>query len=174
MIFFVPTHKLPRYLYKLNTLFYSFKIHFSLALKDLREELNKLDIIIKDASIHKNGWRLILNSSVIINNDKNDIDLKIKAEARRIIKLSLKKAKKQNKKLLLNLLPLGYARISLFEKDYRKRRIASFGLNKELIGTIQIKKIKRINVPDIFNSTVDVKGKYRFAWNKKWMESKTI
>jgi len=67
----------------------------------------------------------------------------------------------------LNLLPLGYARISLFEKDYRKRRIVSFGLNKELIGTIQMKKIKRIKVPDIFNSTIDVKGKYRFAWNNK-------
>jgi hypothetical protein len=167
LIFFVPTYKLPRYLYKLNILFHSFKIHFSLALKDLRKELNKLDIIIKNASIHRNGWRLVLNSSVIINNDKSGIDLKIKAEVRRIIKLSLKKAKKQNKKLLLNLLPLGYARISLFEKDYRKRRIASFGLNKELIGTIQMKKIKRIKVPDIFNSTIDVKGKYRFAWNNK-------
>ncbi len=174
LIYFVPTYKLPRYLYKLNELFHSFKIHFSLILKDLREELNKLDIIIKDASIHKNGWRLVLNSSVIINNNKNDVNLKIKAEARRIIKLSLKKAKRQNKNLLLNLLPLGYARIGLFEKEYRKRRLSSFGLNKELIGTIQIKKIKRIKVPDIFNSTIDVKGKYRFAWNKKWMESKTI
>ena len=167
LIFFIPKYKLPRLFYKFNTLYFSFKIHFPIALKEFREELGKLDILIKDASIHRNGWRLVLNGFAVINNDESDIDLKIKAEVRRIIKLSLKKAKKQNKKLLLNLLPLGYARISLFEKDYRKRRIASFGLNKELIGTIQMKKIKRIKVPDIFNSTIDVKGKYRFAWNNK-------
>jgi len=167
LIFFIPKYKLPRLFYKFNTLYFSFKIHFPIALKEFREELGKLDILIKDASIHRNGWRLVLNGFAVINNDESDIDLKIKAEVRRIIKLSLKKAKKQNKKLLLNLLPLGYARISLFEKDYRKRRIVSFGLNKELIGTIQMKKIKRIKVPDIFNSTIDVKGKYRFAWNNK-------
>lgn len=172
LIFFKPRYKLPRLFYGLNTLYLSFKIHLALTRKSSRKEIGRADLLLRNTSIHRNGLRLVLNGSVIIEYKGNNVELKIKSEARRIIRLCLKKAKKQQKSILLRLLPLGYARISLFNNDYRNRRLALFGLNKELIGTIQIKKIKRIQVPDIYNSTIENFQNYRFAWNKKWLENK--
>jgi len=172
LIFFIPRYKLPRLFHKLNTLYLSFKIQLALTGKSFKKEIEGLDFLLRNISIHRNGWRLVLNGSVIIEDKVNNIELKIKTEAKRIIRLCLKKAKKQHKNILLRLLPLGYARISLFNKDYRSRRLDSFGLKKELIGTIQIKKIRRIQVPDIYNSRIENFQNYRFAWNKKWLENK--
>lgn len=172
LIFFIPRYKLPRLFHRLNTLYLSFKIQLALTGKSFKKETEGLDFLLRNISIHRNGWRLVLNGSVIIEDKVNNIELKIKTEAKRIIRLCLKKAKKQHKNILFRLLPLGYARISLFNKDYRSRRLDSFGLKKELIGTIQIKKIRRIQVPDIYNSRIENFQNYRFAWNKKWLGNK--
>ena len=172
LFFFIPRYKLPKLFYKLNTLYLSFKINFALNKKNYEEKIGMTNFLIRSTSIHRNGWRLVLKGSVILNYNKSDTENKIKSEANRIVKLCLKKAKNKQKNILLKLLPLGYARIRLFNTDYRNRRLDSFGLEKELIGTIQIKKIKRIKVPDIYNSSIENFQNYRFAWNKKWIENK--
>jgi hypothetical protein len=71
---------------------------------------------------------------------------------------------------ILRYLPLGYARVNIFQKDYRRRRLVNFGLAEDLIGTVQIKRIRRIKAPDIFGSTVEKCGRVRIAWNHRWLE----
>lgn len=94
LIFFIPRYKLPKLFYKLNTLYLSFKIYATLTMKNFIEEIGRLDLLLRNASIHRNGWRLVLNGSVIIEYKGSNIEKKIKSEARRIIRLCLKKAKK--------------------------------------------------------------------------------
>jgi len=52
------------------------------------------------------------------------------------------------------------------------RKLESYGLGPDLIGTVQIQKIKRIKAPDIIGSSIEQIGKFRFAWNKAWRELK--
>ena len=48
-----------------------------------------------------------------------------------------------------------------------------FGLENDLIGTIQVQHIEAISSPDIIGAEVETRGKYRLAWNKAWLDRKT-
>lgn len=169
LLYFVPNYTLPKLFYRIGTYILSAQIIIPLALEKIRENMGRLNLLTRDTTIHRNGYQLVLNGAIVIeNNDKIDID-KVKNEAKRIIKMCLKAAKRKNKNKFINILPLGYARIAIFQKDYRERRLKSFGLGSDLIGTVQIKRIKRINSPDIFNSEIEIVNGIRFAWNKNWI-----
>jgi hypothetical protein len=171
LIFFVPKIKMPRLLGRVYTLIQSFRIHVPIAIENYHSQLNHLKFDMRDVSIHRNGWRLVLKGSVIISNEIENIEATLKKASKRIIKKVFKKAKRQEKNIIYKLLPLGYARIGILIKDYRIRKLESYGLGPDLVGTVQIQKIKRIKAPDIMGSSIEEVGKYRFAWNKAWRES---
>jgi hypothetical protein len=130
------------------------------------------DIYVRNTTIHRNGSKTVLGGSVFISNlqeqDPQDI---IRRYKRKIIKKSLKSARKELPyKNVCKYLRLGFARISVFTKDYRKRKLNSYGLGQDLVCTIEIKKIARIKSPDILGSIIEQKGSYRIAWNKSWLE----
>jgi hypothetical protein len=66
---------------------------------------------------------------------------------------------------------LGYARVAIFSSDFRRRRLSSFGLNPELVCTVQLQRIRRIKSPDIMGATIETSGKWRIAWNRAWIDS---
>ena len=51
-----------------------------------------------------------------------------------------------------------------------ERLNSGFGLGRNLVCTIQVKRIQRIRSPDIMGSTVEQLGGYRIAWNRAWLE----
>ena len=116
--------------------------------------------------------RNVLSAYVTIDNAMNiDKDL-IKKLRKKIVSKSFKYAKAQEEYFRLEkYLPLGYATIHVFQKNYRKRHLESFGLKKDLVCTIRVQKIRRIRSPDIFASEGEIIGGYRIAWNKAWFES---
>lgn len=174
LIFFVPRFKMPRVLLKLQTIIYSFQLHWPGIMTDLREKLGWPDISIRETKIHRNSWGCVLNGSVYIQRNKaGELDQDaIRKACSRIVKKSLSHARHQSSSLSLSrYLPLGFAHISVFRKNYRRRRLASFGLGSDLIGTIRIQRIGRITSPDITGSIIEKKGRYRIAWNSAWLEN---
>lgn len=169
LIFWVPFLKLPRFFHKMYTYFLSFKLFYSIQmLTTIRDE--GIEANARTAKIHRNGWRVVLNGSVVLESKENITTDYIKNRGSKLIRIALKEAK-NNEPLysILRCLPLGYARISLIEGDYRREVLNGFGLRKELIGTIQVQSINRIHSPDIFGSTIEHVGKIRHAWNKAWL-----
>ncbi len=173
LVFYKPDFRLPRFLGKIDTLWQSFRIHIPFVFEEIRNQLNHALIVVRNATIHRNGWRAVLNGSAIVylSAESNTQEF-VRQSCRKIIRKALKKARSQAKiSNTAKFLPLGYARIALFAKDFRIRKLENYGLGAKLIGTIQIKRIKRIKVPDIMGSTIEMKNSYRIVWNKAWLES---
>ncbi|MHA1785038.1 MAG: hypothetical protein ACTSVE_07545, partial [Candidatus Helarchaeota archaeon] len=171
LFFFKPKFKLPRFLGRIDTLIQSFRINFPAALDEFNEQLNHLKFSIRSVSIHRNKWRFVLRGSIVIKEDEKNIEMRLKKSAKRMIKRSKRKAKRETKNLLLKIFPLGFARITIFCKDHRVRKLNNYGLGPDLIGTIQVQKIKRIESPDLYDSIIENVGSARFAWNRAWIES---
>jgi hypothetical protein len=170
-IFYVPRLKLPRIFSRIHTLYLSFKTHWSLFVEDLHKQFGRANICVREAKIHKNSFKCVLNGAVFIDNYSLPITQKtIKGLKGAVIKKSLHMARKRIPWFdITKHLPLGFALVKVYRKNYRRRQL--YGLGPDLICTIQIKYIKRIQCPDIMGSTVEQVGKYRIAWNKEWLEN---
>ena len=172
LIYFVPKRKVPKILSRYETYKYSFQIIWKNAFADFRKQFGLETISVRNAKIHRNSWGCVLNGSVVLGASGKVIDKRlVRNSCRRIIRKSLSQARGETSRIhIIRYLPIGFARIAVFQKDYRRRRLNGFGLKKDLICTIQLQRLKRIKSPDILGSTIEIKGKYRIAWNKVWLE----
>ena len=172
LFFHAPGMRLPRPLRKVATLARSFKVHWPMVLSDIRSQLGLAYLEARTASLHRNGRRSVLNGSVVISSDAGSVDQNLVRESRRrIIRVALAAARRATPRTqLARYLPLGWARVAVFRRNHRKRRLAGFGLGSDLIGTVQISHIARIRRPDILGSTIETLGPFRIAWNSAWLQ----
>jgi len=170
LIFFMPKVKLPRFINKIETMLVYFRLHWPLVVSDFRKNVGLPTFNVREAKIHRNSWGVVLSGCIHITNDSGDIIKTIRKACNGIILKCLSHARKQTPRSdLLRYLPLGYARISVFCSDQRRRQLN--GLGKELVCTIQIQRISRIQAPDIYESTIEKRGRFRIAWNRAWLEN---
>jgi len=157
---------------RIATLLMSFKLHWEICKTEMKRQFGIPSISIRISKIHRNSWGLVLNSKVFIENPNGEITKDYtKRLCKKIVRKSLQHARGQCSIInFYRYLPLGYAHISVFKKDYRRRRLSNFGLESDLVCVIQIKKIKRIRCLDIYKSETETLGKYHFAWNRSWLE----
>ncbi len=167
-VFALLKYKLPKIVYKINSLYHSFKLHMPLAFDEIKKNLNPIDISVRDAKIHRNKMSLILNANIIINHSNINENMLFELK-RKIIRKCLRKAKYQ-KRSAINFLQLGYCRINIFNEDMRERKLNNHGLGKKLIGTLEVKRIKRINVPNIYSGKEYLKGKYKVVINQNYIK----
>lgn len=172
LVFYVTKFKLPKFLAKLETFYSSFKINLPLVIDTFRQQSQCPDIKIRNFRLHRKGFRAFLSGAVVLEEYESSFNKNnIRKYRKRIIKKTLRIARKKVSFFkILRYLPLNYARISLFRKDFRERRLLNFGLNKDLIGTVQVSKNKKIVAPDINGSTIETIGHYRLAWNAAWLQ----
>ncbi|MBA7577464.1 hypothetical protein ES708_19317 [subsurface metagenome] len=172
--FHVPGLRYPQLFFKIETWIIILRTVGHYAIVDFKKELNWPEIYVREIEIHRNAWGCVLNGSVYLTSSVNTVNQEIiRKFRRRIISNALTAARDTLKRTNIDrYLPVGFARIAIFQKDYRQRRLKSFGLDKDLICTIQFQRIRRIKCPDILGSTVEQLGKYRIAWNKAWLESR--
>jgi len=170
LIFWVPFIKTPYILNKIYNYFLAFKLQ--LLIKKYANIFDQgVEIHIRNARIHLNGWRVVLQADVVFESREKINCSYVKINGSRILSKSIKEARKRRKwHSLIRYLPLGFARISLFSGDHRCRVLKNYGLRKELIGTMQKQSIKRIQSPDIYGSSIEYDGKIKYAWNKAWIE----
>lgn len=176
LVFYMPRPKLPKILSTINTFYTAAKLNIPLAVAEFRKNMGKAVIDVRNVSIHRNGWRLVLKGQIVIHPTSNSINRDdIYKSLHRIIKMAAKKARSKKPFFgFLRHLPLGFVYLSIFNQNYRKRRLAGYGLGSDLVCTLRVQKIKRIKVPDIMGSTIEERGKYRIAWNKSWLESVVV
>lgn len=171
LVFYVPQPALPQPVRKIDTLWQSMKVHWPLSLEEFRQarKIPRLDARI--ATIHRSGFYGVLNASVVLSDFHEDVRDSVLAHKRRIVKIAMKAAlTKVGRASPLRALPLGFARVAVFERDFRQRRLSGFGLGPDLICTVQFQRLGRISAPDLYGSTVEHRGKWRIAWNKRWLD----
>lgn len=171
--FFIPKYKIPKIFLKYDTLLNAIRLSYSLILCELDKNVMFKRLFTKNNKIHRNSWGVVLSGDVIIEGlTKEALINYIKTKYRKIIKVALISARSQKRILEFEkYMPLGYARVSVYRRMLRARKMYGYGLDEDLVCTIQIKKIKRIQAPDIYQSTIEEIGNYRIAWNKKWIET---
>jgi len=170
---YLPKIRLPRIMLVLGTFLTSFHIHWPYFKEDMRKHFARPVIKIRGAETHLNGWRRVVNGQALIQLPEGEevTDKVVRRFKKRIVRQAFKAALRRKSRLSpVRYLPLGYATISVFRKDYRGRRLSGFGLGSDLIGTIQMKRISRIKAPDIIGSTIEQHGSYRIAWNRAWLD----
>ena len=124
------------------------------------------------ATLHRNSWGAVLQGSVVLEGVPNlELVGVIRDSCRRMVKMGKRNARKTGSSNFAGLLPIGYAQINVFRRDYRRRRLSSFGLGADLVCTVRLQRISRIKAPDIYESTIETRGKWRIAWNKAWLDS---
>jgi hypothetical protein len=172
LVFYVPRIKLPRFLARLHTISQVFRLKWPLAAADFRKQLGRPTIFARNAAVHRNGWGCVLNGAVVVSGCDVTLDQDmIRKSCRRIVQTALRHARRKGGYTrVARYLPIGFARISVFRKDYRRSRLNNFGIEQDLVGTVQLQRIRRIRSPDIFGSTIEKRGKYRIAWNRSWLD----
>jgi hypothetical protein len=172
LLFFKPRLRLPKLFHKIETYYISFKIRWKLVKLHFSEVTGPLQPNIRNTSIHRNGWRSIVRGAVVVDTSKiDDVREVILNMSKKNIRKSIRKARKTKSRFnILRYIPVGFVRLSIFTKDQRVRQLSRIGLGPELICTIEIRRIKRIQTPDIFGSTIEERGRIRIAWNKSWLE----
>ncbi|WP_084032096.1 hypothetical protein [Desulfonatronum lacustre] len=175
LVYYVPRIKIPRFVARIQNIMLSFKLNMPIAISEIKRQIGQPEIYIREANTHRNGWGVVLNGSIFIECHNSSITQDIIRKIRRkAVRKALSEARKKTPMYkIIRFLPLGYARISVFCKDYRRRRLSGFGLGPHLVCTIQIKRIKRIRSPDIIGSTIEQLGGYRIAWNRAWLKENT-
>ena len=173
MFFFIPKINLPRIFQKFSTLFSAITLHWPVVMEELRDKLGIPTIHVRNVNIHRNGCCSILRGSVVVELADKHIDQpQIRKLRREIIRLALQEARRKTSIFsIVRYLPLGFARISVFQNDYRIRQLESYGLGRDLVCTVQVKRIRRIRSPDILGATIEQLGIYRIAWNKAWLQT---
>jgi hypothetical protein len=170
LVFYRPNVTLPRFLCRLETLLMSLRLHMPLAFAEIRKNLQQIPIVARQAEMHRNGWGAVVNGSVVVDvTHEDDPQQAVRKARRRVIKAARRLARKSVKWYnLVKYLPIGFARIAVFQCDHRRRQL--YGLDPDLICTVQIQFISRIKAPDIAGSTVEVLQAYRIAWNRAWLD----
>ena len=173
-LLFVPKLRLPQVLKKLENLWLSYKINKPMIVSGFRQQLGwiSVNIEVRNVEIERKAWGAFLNADVVITREDGNVDQRlVKRNCRKVVKKALKKAR--GKLSLLNscrYLPLGFCKISVYQRDYRARRLSGFGLGMDLICTLKVRRMGRIKSPDIMGATIEVSHRYRIAWNRSWLE----
>lgn len=175
-IFFVPRVRLPRLAGKFGSLWLAYKVGTPAVSSEFRKNLGLCKVTVRRTELHRNSWGAVLKADVIIEaGGEQIVQSHLRRQCRSIVRKSLKEARKNQPYLsILRYLPLGFARIHVFRKDYRRRKLLNFGLAADMIASLEIKRIPRIRAPDIVGSTIETKRGIRIAWNRLWMESQAI
>lgn len=173
VIFYVPCPALPSFLGRLDTLAASFRVNLPVEMRRMREESGIPEITCRSAGVHRNSWGAVLRAEVVIEGLDDDAMVgAIREHRRRIVRSAIRHARRENPLKGVAYLPIGYACVGVFGRDYRCRRLSGFGLGSDLVCTVCLQRIRRIKSPDIMGSTVERTGKWRIAWNKAWLEAR--
>jgi len=166
---FLPSRNRPQWIRRIWFTYQSLRSDWPNTRHDWNVARGVPEIVPRISTIHRNGWRSVLKGSVVISGSSPP---QIRKFRRRIVDTALSIAKANPH--LARHLPLGFAQIAVFCRDYRARRLASYGLGSHLVCTVRYQTIRRIRMPFILNSVVEGTGVWRIAWNRSWLEENSI
>ena len=163
---------LPKVFGKVDTYIRAVKVAAPMALQQVKDALGSPGITCRNSSAHRNSWGCVLRADIVISglDDRAAMNL-VRKNRGRLLRLAKRHARRENRLALAAYLPIGFAQVNVFRRDYRARRLSSFGLGDDLVCTVRRQRIRRIKAPDILRSTVEVMGTWRIAWNEAWLKA---
>ena len=172
VVFYVPQPAIPAALGKIDTLAASVRITVPTAIRKIRDILGIPAMFCRTAKLHRDSWGAVFHGSVVIEGiDGQEVVRAIRKNCGRIVRTGKKEARRESGVNIVGLLPIGYAQVVVFIRDYRQRRLSGFGLGEDLVCTVTLQRIRHIKSPDILGSTIETMGKWRIAWNRAWLDS---
>lgn len=170
LIFFLPKYKLPKFLGTILSFVRIFKENFKLHYH-IRTNFRFLrSFMVRDVQIHRRKLSVVINDASIVVRPEfqpNTVNL-VRKEYIKMIKHSARKSKRELKFPLSFLLPAQYIRITVYDRDFRVRKLRGSGLIDSLVCSIEVNKSKTIKTIDFFGGIVEQHGKYRIVWNSNW------
>ncbi|MBX3199409.1 MAG: hypothetical protein KF894_14845 [Labilithrix sp.] len=162
LFFYVPRPQLPRIVASVDTYRASAQANWPELERELRSIFGRPEIVVRHVKCHKDPL-LVTEARVIV--ESSDVRL-IRKNARWIIRAV--KAEVRKNYPWLSRIPDGYLRAFLFARDYRIRRLSSYGLGEDLIGAITIVRDPRKLIIDLLGSRVETSWDMRICWNTNW------
>ena len=161
----------PAFFGVVDTLIQSIKLQIPVAMRQIREHLQTPSIVCRDARIHRNSWGAVLNAEAVLEDLERGSDpfRTVRRLRRRILRSAIRYVRSEARFSGCAYLPIAFAQISVFRRDYRRRRLPNFRLGEDLVCTVRFQRMRRIKSPDIIGSTVEKTGKWRIAWNSAWL-----
>lgn len=140
---------------------------------DFRVAMNRPNMAVRVTKIFRiKGWSIIRSHVYVDFANCSDMVGTIRRLKKAIIRKTKSKAiYNAGIFLLSNYLPMGFAHVSLYSKDYRRRKLKNYGLGEHLICTIELNRRKKTKQLDISGAIVEQIGKYRIAWNRSWLDA---
>jgi len=168
LIFFNPKLKLPKFLFKISTLFSIMKIIIPIKWWEFKETYYPLFIDPRDLIIHRNKFHSVIRGSIVIkSNSSISIDDMIRTHCSSIIRKAIRTARKRaDITNIAKYLRLGYLRVGIYSHDFRVRKLRNSGLIPELLCTIEFKRLRRVNTIDIIGGKPETIKNYRIVWNR--------
>ena len=172
MVFYVPRVSMPTIVARLVVRLKILQLLVPLAAQSIKENLGTPSIECRNAVVHRNSWGAVLRADVVMQGtDGTSTGDTIIRYRRYILRSATRHARKLHRWTAASYLPLAFAQVHIYHRDYRRRRLNGFGLGEDLMCTLRFRRMSRIRSPDIVGSTVQVLGKWRIAWNRAWLRS---
>lgn len=149
------------------------KVNAPWVFNDVRLAMNRPNMVVRVTKLFRSkGWSIL--RSHIYADFTNCSD--IVGTVRRLKRTMIRKAKfkailNSGIFMLSNNLPIGFAHVSLYSRDYRRRKLRNYGLGEYLVCTIELNRRKKTKQLDISGAIVEQVGKYRIAWNRSWLKA---
>jgi len=172
-IVFFAMVKVPAVFSKISTLCTAIRMGFNVSWAELREQTEGLRSEVRKVRLHRNGLHSVVNGSIVIHRrDDGSPEDAIRAECRRLVKKAARAARKRAGFLsVARRLPVGFVKLSVYDRDLRMRELGVSGLIPELVATIEFKRLKRIRTIDIFGGEPEVVSGCRIVWNRQGRSS---
>lgn len=176
LLYFKPNYELPRWLRKINTLASIFKSMYSITFHEHTNYYFKKRYEIRDIEAHTRKFKVIINDPsihILLNEPKEIIEF-IRTKHRKLINYTIRKSKATLKNPFVSLMRTEYIRVTLYDRDMRKRHFRGSGLIENLICSIEVNKSRKIKTIDFIGGIPEQNGKYRIVWNKNWKQIKHV
>ena len=130
----------------------------------------KRKYFLRDTKPFRRGLFIIINdpSLVISPEQKDNIIEIIRRDYKKITRYAIRKSKKEMPRFWHRFLRTKYIRVTIYDKDLRKRQLRGSGLIDNLVGSITLNRSRKIKNIDFIGGKLEQKGKYRIIWNEKW------
>ncbi|MDA9330689.1 hypothetical protein OAC17_01270 [Flavobacteriaceae bacterium] len=176
LLYFIPRLKLPKLITKIIRFIAIAKTLLPIEYHRSTNYQFKRRYFLRDTKPFRRGLSIIINDpSLIITPEQRDniIEL-IRRDYKKIIRYAIRKSKKEMPRFWHRFLRTNYIRVTIYDKDLRKRQLRGSGLIDSLVCSITLNRSSKIKNIDFIGGQLEQKGKYRIIWNGKWKGIKHV
>lgn len=176
LLYFIPRLKLPKLITKIIRFIAIAKTLLPIEYHRSTNYQFKRRYFLRDTKPFRRGLSIIINDpSLIITPEQRDNIIEfIRRDYKKITRYAIRKSKKEMPRFWHRFLRTKYIRVTIYDKDLRKRQLRGSGLIDSLVCSITINRSRKIKNIDFIGGQLEQKGKYRIIWNGKWKGIKHV